>query len=230
MKRDLRKIFSPISKDYELVNHILTLSLDHLWRRKAARIASRSGGNLWLDVCTGTGEMACYLSRNSKGSASIVGVDFSPVMIKEARRKRGGCFSLLVVADAGELPFKDESFDLVTISFGMRNLEEDKKGLLSSLKEFHRVLRVGGRLVILETSQPELMFIRKIFHFFVRVTVVPLGVILTGSKQSYSYLSYSIRNFPPAPELKKLFIDAGFNKVEIYPLFFGVAAIHKAIK
>jgi len=230
MKRELKGIFGPILDKYELFNHIATLGLDYFWRRKAGRIASREGGTLWLDICTGTGEMAQILRKNASPHTWVLGLDFSKDMIMEAKRRRGGAFDFLVLGDAGELPFKDETFELVTTAFATRNLEESKKGLLSTLKEFHRVLRPGGRLIILETSQPDLMLLKKIFHLFVKITVMPLGTILTGSRQSYSYLSYSIRHFLTAPELKRTLREAGFKRVEVYPLFFGAAAIHKAFK
>ena len=230
LRKGVQKIYREVAKTYELVNHVLTLGMDVLWRKKAARIAVHEGGNVWLDVCCGTGEMARYLSGLSSECVNIFAVDFSFPMLKKAMEKKTASNIFPVIAEAGVLPFPDNSLDLVTISFATRNLNPRKEIMESYLKEFNRVLKPGGHFINLETSQPTSTMIRKLFHFYVNKIVKPLGWLLSGSKSGYRYLSFTIPRFYTAEEFAQILCESGFSEVEYRQLFLGVSAIHVAKK
>ncbi len=233
MKRGLEELFGQVAWRYELINHVLTFGLDIAWRRKAARLATKGGGSLWLDVCSGTGEMARSLYRESRRSShpvKIVCLDFCPAMFDEFRRIGQTSSFLLVLAEAGMLPFPDGVFDAVMIAFATRNIHTMREALVHCLKEFHRVLRPGGRFINLETSQPRSHLLQKVFHAYLRVTVKPIGHLLSGSRPAFAYLAESIRRFYSSSEFGRLLEAAGFSRVEERPLFWGAAAIHLAFK
>ncbi len=231
MRRSIQKIFSEAAETYELVNHVLTLGFDILWRKKAAREAIRAKGFLWLDVCTGTGEMALNLSRLADEKVKIVSADFCYPMIAKARKKRKIPNLSFVLAESGQLPFADRTFNLVTISFATRNIYPNKRELVAHLREFHRVLKPGGYFVNLETSQPSVRIIQKLFHLYIiKLTVKQLGVLLSGSKSAYRYLAYTIPRFFPPEEFSLILREAGFGRITHRSLFLGVSAIHTAIK
>ncbi len=230
MKKGLKRIFSQVSDNYELVNHMLTLGLDICWRRRAAREAALAGGSVWLDVCSGTGEMAQNLSRLAGKGVRIVSVDFCFPMVSQAFKKSNFRRILFTLAEAKSLPFPDHTFDLVTISFATRNLNPRRELLLDNLRELWRVLKPNGRLVNLETSQPLIKIFRWLFHFYVRLVVKPIGFFFTGSKAAYSYLSSTILRFYEPEEFSLILNQAGFEHVFFRSLLFGVSAIHTAVK
>lgn len=230
MTSPVRKIFEEVPKTYELINHVLTLGMDVAWRKKAVRIAAEGGGAMWMDICSGTGETAAYLRRIAPKDTTIISADFCFPMIQIATRKPEAKNIHFTLTDAGKLPFPDETFDLITISFATRNLNTSRGHLFGCFKEFHRVLKTGGRFVNLETSQPDSKFIRNIFHSFIGVFVRPIGKTISGSKAGYTYLSQTIPRFYDARELANIMIEAGFSNVTYQKMFFGAAAIHKAIK
>ncbi|MDQ1353521.1 MAG: demethylmenaquinone methyltransferase / 2-methoxy-6-polyprenyl,4-benzoquinol methylase, partial [Acidobacteriota bacterium] len=163
----------------------------------------------------------------------IIAADFSAQMLAQAAAKiheKGISNISFTFADALLLPFADNSFDAVTISFATRNLDAHQGHLLQAFREFHRVLKPGGCFFNLETSQPPLKIIRWFFHLYVKLTVKPIGWMISGSKSSYAYLSSSIRSFYPAPELEALLYEAGFKTVVYQRFLFGAAAIHQACK
>lgn len=230
MRKGVQRLFSEVAKTYELVNHILTFGLDMAWRRKAAREAAKAGGNLWLDVCSGTGEMALNLSRLADETVKIISVDFSDSMLARGLKTRTIHQLSWVMADAVHLPFTDDSFDLVTISFATRNININREILVAHFKEFRRVLKPGGCFINLETSQPSKKIIQKLFHFYIKSAVKPLGYVISGSKAGYTYLSHTIPRFYSAKRLASLLLESGFKKVIHRPLFLGVSAIHTAWK
>ncbi len=230
MRKGIRKIFSEVANTYELVNHVLTFGLDILWRKKAAREAAKAKGLLWMDVCSGTGEMALNLSRLADKKVKIISVDFCHPMIARAQEKRKIPNHSFVLAESELLPFADKAFSLVTISFATRNIYPNKGVLVSHLKEFHRVLKPGGYFVNLETSQPSIRIIRKLFHLYIKLTVKQLGYFLSGSRAGYSYLAFTIPRFFPPEEFSEILSEAGFARVTHRSLFLGVSAIHTAVK
>lgn len=226
----LKNVFSEVPATYERVNRVLTLGLDRVWRRRAARIAAAAGGGQWVDMCTGTGETAVYLSRLAPEGTRIQAVDFSPAMMAEARKKREAARIEFVSADIHALPFSNESVDLITMSFAARNINVNRESLVHGLAELHRVLKPGGRFVNLETSQPPSCLVRKCFHLYVKLFVRQVGSRLSGSNTGYSYLSKTIPRFYPAEVLVDILRQAGFREVSFQRLMFGVAAIHQARK
>jgi len=230
MSEGIKKLFSEVSDNYELVNHVLTLGLDIYWRREAAREAAKAGGFLWLDVCSGTGEMVQNLSRLAGKRITLVSTDFCFPMLAKAREKTYVRQVLFTLAEAKFLPFPDQTFDLVTISFATRNLNHRQDILLDNLREFWRVLKPGGRFINLETSQPSFKIFRKLLHSYARLVVKPVGFYLTGSKAGYRYLSFTIPRFYPPEEFSLLLDEAGFRLIFFRSLLFGVSAIHTAIK
>jgi demethylmenaquinone methyltransferase/2-methoxy-6-polyprenyl-1,4-benzoquinol methylase len=227
----VQRTFSPrVSTTYELVNHILTFGHDALWRRRAARIAAEQGGTQWADMCTGTGEMAVCLSRLARRGTSIHAVDFSAPMMAEAMKKPEARNIDFVVSDVKALDFPDESLDLVTISFATRNINLNKAVLTQTFAEFCRVLKPGGRFINLETSQPSSLLIRRLFHFYVRLFVKPVGGLISGSYRGYAYLAHTIPRFYPPEELSKIMRAAGFKNVTYRKLLFGIASIHQGTK
>ena len=229
MKKGIQKIYTEVAATYEKVNHVLTLGLDILWRKKAAAAAAESDPGLCLDICSGTGEMAQNLVR-SIGGATVVSADFSPEMLGVSRRRNLKFPVLFILTDAARLSFADNSFDLVIISFATRNLNSNRARLLAHLKEFHRVLKPGCPFINLETSQPRSHAIRSLFHAYVRLTVRSIGTWISGSKSGYSYLAHTIPRFYSAAQLAEILHEAGFESVTAKSYLFGIAALHTAIK
>jgi demethylmenaquinone methyltransferase/2-methoxy-6-polyprenyl-1,4-benzoquinol methylase len=230
MDKGIRNIFSEVPETYELINHILTFGLDILWRKKAAKIAVKSGGTRWLDICTGTGEMALYLCRFAKNGTNVYAADFSFPMLKKAYTKPKGKYIKFLLSDVKKLPFPDNTFDLITISFATRNINVSRNILIQSFKEFYRILRINGRFVNLETSQPSYLLTRKVFHTYVRLSIKPIGSLISSSKSGYTYLANSIPRFYHPEDLRYIMYQAGFKNIRVKKLMLGAAAIHKGIK
>jgi demethylmenaquinone methyltransferase/2-methoxy-6-polyprenyl-1,4-benzoquinol methylase len=230
MTKRIKRIFAEVAPTYELVNHVLTLGLDMIWRKKAARLAAQGGGRRWLDVCSGTGEMAKELGRLAPVGATVIAVDFSRPMLYRALKKARRGFFYPAAAELPSLPFSDETFDLVTISFAARNINTGPKALLACFREFHRVLKPGSRFVNLETSQPDNSIIRELFHLYIKTTVKAVGRMISGSRAGYIYLASTIPRFYDAPALAALLDEAGFGPVFSKRFLFGAAAIHSTIK
>ncbi|MEW6034130.1 MAG: ubiquinone/menaquinone biosynthesis methyltransferase [Chloroflexota bacterium] len=230
MTKGIQRVFSEVSHTYELVNHVLTFGLDILWRRKAAALAAKGGGARWIDMCSGTGEMAMNLSRQSRGNSMVLAADCTSQMLKQAMTKSGAGEVNFILADARALPFHDGTFDLITISFATRNINVNREALLQCLREFHRILKPEGRFVNLETSQPRSRLVRRLFHLYVRLVVRDVGNLLSGSRAGYVYLSNTIPRFYGAEEFADIIRQSGFAHVDFQRLLLGVTAIHKAEK
>lgn len=230
MSQGLKKIYPHLVQTYELTNHVLTLGLDTRWRRKAVQEAIRAKGNLWLDMCSGTGEMSKLLSQKAPWGVKILSSDFCFPMLKKASHKKFDSPVSFVLSQADQLPFPDNSLDLITISFATRNLAPSRTRLNSHLRELYRNLKPGGRLVNLETSQPSSPLIRKFFHLYIRFTVKPIGSLLSGSEPGYRYLSSSIPRFYSPGEFSSILRQQGFTHVGYKPLFLGAVALHVAVK
>jgi demethylmenaquinone methyltransferase/2-methoxy-6-polyprenyl-1,4-benzoquinol methylase len=230
MSKGVLKVFSEVAHQYELVNHVLTFGLDIPWRRRAAQIAAFGGGTLWLEVCSGTGEMASNLTKYASPETKIVVSDFSLSMLSRAKEKHELKGTTIFLADSMELPFPDDTFDLVIISFATRNITPTRNRLITFLSEFQRILKPGGRFINLETSQPTQTPLRIAFRFYTKQIVKLVGRLISGSKTGYAYLAHTIPRFFNAEDLSQILYDAGFSKVNYVTMTFGAVAIHRAVK
>ncbi len=222
----VQKIFSQVPETYELINHLFTWGADILCRKQVARLACGIGGVRWLDICTGTGEMATYLQQVAPAKTAVYGLDFSGPMLSVARDKPQGERINFMLGDATVTPFPDGSFDLITISFATRNLGLKPERLTKTFREFWRILKPGGTFLHLETSQPQSRLIRWFFHLYIRLMVRTTGVLISGQKAAYRYLAYTIPHFYPAPQLVEIFRPAGFQSKAVHAYLCGAVALH----
>jgi demethylmenaquinone methyltransferase/2-methoxy-6-polyprenyl-1,4-benzoquinol methylase len=230
LSKGVLRVFSEVAHLYELVNHVLTLGLDIPWRKRAAEMAASGGGTLWLDVCGGTGEMAADLMNLAANDTRIIVSDFSIPMISRAVKKGKLSKATFSLADSQQLPFPDNTFDLIVISFATRNITPTCEKLTKFLREFHRILKPGGRFVNLETSQPSSMPIRIAFHLYTKQVVKLVGKMISGSKTGYAYLAHTISRFFNAEALSDMLYESGFSNVKYVEMTFGTVAIHRAVK
>jgi demethylmenaquinone methyltransferase/2-methoxy-6-polyprenyl-1,4-benzoquinol methylase len=234
----VREMFSRIAPRYDFLNHLLSLSLDRVWRRRTARrfaaVLARPDARA-LDLCCGTGDLTFALERQGSASdaarhsgARVFGSDFALPMLDRARSKavasaQSGTF---LASDALSLPFAAESFDLVTAAFGFRNLANYDRGL----REVFRVLRPGGQIGILEFSDPREGFAAGAFRFYFRNILPRIGGAISGSPEAYSYLPGSVANFPSPVELSNWMEKVGFSDVQYELWNFGSVALHRGTK
>ncbi len=221
-------MFDAIAARYDLLNRILSMGIDARWRRMAVRLAQVPPNGRALDVATGTGDLALALAAASPG-ASVVGLDPSRGMLAVGEKKvraRGleGRVSL-TEGDARTLPYPDGSFDAVTIAFGIRNVPDRPR----ALREMARVLKPGGRLVVLELSEPRRGILGPLARFHVHHVVPRVGALLSGARE-YRYLQASIAAFPDPDTFASMIRDAGLVDVSYVSLTFGVAAIHVGVR
>jgi demethylmenaquinone methyltransferase / 2-methoxy-6-polyprenyl-1,4-benzoquinol methylase len=232
--RNVRDMFSEIAPRYDLLNHVLSLSLDRVWRRRTARRFRHVLHNrdaVVLDMCCGTGDLAFALAKQAAsgpaGGARIVASDFALPMLNLAMQKLGrrGLEVSFMAADSLELPFPDASLDLVTAAFGFRNLANYERGL----GEIARVLRRGGEVAILEFCEPRSDLLAPLYRFYFK-SILPRigGAISSGS--AYAYLPASVVRFPPPAELARMMERAGFGEVRFEVWNFGVVGLHAGRK
>jgi demethylmenaquinone methyltransferase/2-methoxy-6-polyprenyl-1,4-benzoquinol methylase len=224
---DIRRMFDRIAGVYDAMNTAMTVGLHHRWRERAADRAELAAGARALDVCCGTGDLALALARRCGPSGLVVGCDFSEPMLEIARRKaaRANAPVRFEWADALELPYGDGSFDAAAVGFGVRNLADLERGLA----EMARVLRPGGRLVILEITQPTRPPLSHFYSLWFDRIVPRLGV-LAGDATAYRYLPQSVKRFPSPERLAELINAAGLDRVRWLVLAGGIIAIHSGVK
>lgn len=217
-------MFDHVAVSYRRLNTILTFGRDNVWRRYAVGAAAPAPGQAILDICTGTGDMAIRLARTYPES-SVTGLDYSSQMLEAARqnaaRAGGSRQPDFVEADCRKIPFADDSFEVVTAGFGFRNLSADPAIQAGSLKEILRVLKKGGRFVILESSQPSNGLLRRIFSWYASIVVPFIGGGLSGQKEAYVYLGHSMKKFYDGPGLRAVLEQAGFRVESQRPFMAG---------
>jgi demethylmenaquinone methyltransferase / 2-methoxy-6-polyprenyl-1,4-benzoquinol methylase len=232
----VREMFTRIAPRYDFLNHLLSFSLDHVWRRRTAKQFAEALGRpdaRVLDVCCGTGDLAFALDRLRLRASEarvrplpIIGCDFVEPMLTRARHKAHASSRSLVftAADALHLPFADASFDLLTTAFGFRNLANYEGGL----REFARVLRPGGELGILEFSEPSSGPMAGLFRFYFERILPRIGGAISGNAEAYKYLPGSVAKFPSPPELTALIKRTGFVDARMASWNFGSVILHSA--
>lgn len=232
--RPLYHIFTRIPDRYDLINHVITLGMDDGWRRKAALACLQDRPERILDMCCGTGDLGVTIAKLATYNPEITGVDYSQPMLEIASTKAkllpDGKNIRYINADVAKLPFADGYFDCIGISFAFRNLTYQNPMTQSYMAEIMRVLKPGGRFVIIESSQPKTAFIRFFDHLYLRGWVFPSGYALSGNKTAYRYLLDSALNFYSAEEMQEFLLKAGFQQATAQRLFFGASAIYTAVK
>jgi demethylmenaquinone methyltransferase/2-methoxy-6-polyprenyl-1,4-benzoquinol methylase len=222
----VRGMFAAIAPSYDLLNHLLSLNADRRWRRLAVdRLGwERSPGGRFLDLCSGTMDLAAELGRRPGFHGRVVAADFVPEMLRLGVRKAPGLEPL--TADALELPFGDATFDGATVGFGVRNFSD----LDAGLREAARVLKPGARLVVLECSQPPFAPFRRLYYFYFRHVLPRVGRLVSRHADAYTYLPESVLAFPGADELQRRMEASGFAEVGYRRLFLGIVAIHVGVR
>lgn len=226
-KEQVEKMFDDISGKYDLLNRSLSLGIDKLWRKKAIAILNRENPKTILDVATGTADVAIALDRLNP--EKVVGVDLSEGMLsvgREKLKKKGMNHIELVQGDSESLPFSDNSFDASIVAFGVRNFENVVQGLA----DIQRVIKPGGRLVVLEFSKPKIFPIKQLFNFYFRYILPGIGKWVSRSSSAYTYLPESVKAFPEDEEFLLLMKEAGYGSLEQKRLSAGICSIYTGIK
>jgi demethylmenaquinone methyltransferase/2-methoxy-6-polyprenyl-1,4-benzoquinol methylase len=221
----IRSMFATISRRYDRANTVLSGGVHHLWRRKAVRWSEAKSGDRVLDCGTGTGDLAIAFRKVVGDRGRVVGTDFVPEMLELAREKATNIE--WDVADVTRLAFDDATFDVASISFGIRNVNDPRKGIA----EMTRVVRSGGRVIVLEFGQPRNRLFGALYDWYSRHILPRLGGVVTGERDAYSYLQTSSERFPSGDDFVAIMRAAGdFASIEHVPLTFGIAYLYKGVK
>jgi demethylmenaquinone methyltransferase / 2-methoxy-6-polyprenyl-1,4-benzoquinol methylase len=220
----IRRMFDQVAAGYDARNRLFSADRDHVWRRRAARRAALRPDQTALDLCTGTGRLAHELLPYVGPSGRVVGIDFSPVMLDLARRRESQVEFRL--GDVTHLSEPDASVDAVTIGFGLRNLVDRE----TALREMYRVLRPGGRLVILEFAPPPPGLLMRVYRFYLsRVMPAISGLRSADEASAYRYLAETVQAFPQPAELARQLEGLGF-RVSVERMTFGIVALHVGVR
>lgn len=219
--RDVAAMFDDVAGKYDLTNDVLSLGQDRLWRRAVVKAVDARPGQTVLDIAAGTGTSS---EPFADGGVNVVPADFSLGMLRVGRRRRPDLG--FTAADAMRLPFADDSFDVVTMSFGLRNVAS----VDTTLREFLRVTKPGGRMVICEFSQPTNRAFRKVYREYLMRSLPPIARKVSSNPESYVYLAESIQAWPAQRELAEQVRAAGWESVEWRNLTGGIVALHRATK
>jgi demethylmenaquinone methyltransferase/2-methoxy-6-polyprenyl-1,4-benzoquinol methylase len=226
----IQTMFSTIAPRYDLLNRILSLGIDGHWRRFAVAQLPRAENARFLDVATGTCDVALEIVKRFPPDSKIVGVDFSEGMLELGRDKvrKAGYQDRIDVrfADVTSLPFEDNAFDASIIAFGIRNVQDYKKGI----SEMGRVVKRGGKVVILEFTSIQNPFFRAPYRFYITKVLPLIGELVSGKKGAYRYLPSSMIEFPAPEDFKKAMEGTGLRDVKYHKLTFGIAAVHVGTK
>ena len=224
----VRRMFNNISRRYDFLNHFLSAGIDRRWRRRAIEISLLGAGNSFLDVACGTGDLSVEAAGVNPGR--IVGIDFAENMLRgfQVKKTKLGLDGKveIVQASAEELPFPDGTFDVTAVAFGARNFGDLRKGLI----EMRRVLKTGGRIVVLEFSKPKRFPVKQLYFFYFRRILPFVGRIVSGDKGAYMYLPNSVSAFPDGADFVEVMRRSEFKDVSSTILTFGIATAYCGMK
>jgi demethylmenaquinone methyltransferase/2-methoxy-6-polyprenyl-1,4-benzoquinol methylase len=227
-KEQVAKMFNNISHRYDFLNHLLSLGIDKVWRRKAINVLKPLRPKKILDVATGTGDFA--LQALVLNPEKIIGIDISEGMLAVGRKKISEKNLTekieLIRADSENIPYSQNKFDAVTVAFGVRNFENLTRGL----SEIRRVLRPGGMVVVLEFSKPATFPFKQLYHFYFRFILPRIGSLVSSDKEAYTYLPKSVEAFPDGEGFLRILQDVGFKNTQCSSLTFGISTIYTATK
>ncbi len=227
-KEQVAHMFDTISENYDGLNRVISLGIDVSWRKKVVKLVSQNNPKQILDIATGTGDLALMMAELNPDK--IVGLDISPGMLEVGKQKiKKANLSdkiEMVVGDSENIPFEDNTFDAITVSFGVRNFENLDKGLT----EIHRVLKPGGKFVVLETSNPTKFPFKQGYKLYTNFILPIIGKIFSKDKVAYSYLSESANSFPFGQAFNNILTKNGFKNADSLPVTFGVASIYTSTK
>lgn len=229
-KEQVEQMFDNIAPTYDKLNHIMSLNIDRMWRRRVMRIVRRAKAHKIMDVATGTGDLAIAMAKRVDRT-QILGVDLSEEMLAVARRKieKQGLEERIMLekGDAENLSMvASESIDAVTVAFGVRNFEHIERGL----SELYRTLKPGGKLVVLEFSMPKNRLVRWVYSQYAHRLLPRIGGMISKDKQAYTYLPDSVEEFPAPERFSDMLREAGFCRVKARSQSFGIAYIYDATK
>lgn len=225
-RKQAAEMFDRISKTYDLLNVLLSFGIDRYWRWQTARRFEAGRHQKILDCATGTGDQLFAMLKRAKAPVDAVGIDPAPNMLAIAREKsaKRGLDCNFVVGKADSLPFPDGSFDLLTMSFGIRNVED----VPHALREMRRVLKKGGRLAILEFSLPSSKIFRKLHLLYLQRILPKIGKCISGDDTAYTYLANTIATFPHGEDFCRLVKEAGFSICDYHPMTLGIVNLYVA--
>ena len=227
-KKQVEQMFDNISPKYDLLNRILSGGIDIQWRKEVIKMVKAAKPATILDIATGTGDLAIMMAKNT--SAQITGLDLSAGML-EVGKKKVAAENLtnrvtMVQGDSENLPFADNSFDVITVSFGVRNFENLEKGL----SEINRILKPGGTFIILEFSYPTSFPMKQLYTFYSKNILPAIGKLISKDQSAYTYLPDSVAAFPHGEEMKGILKNVNFKQPIDKKLTFGIASIYKSVK
>lgn len=228
-KQQIEEMFDKVSSQYDFLNRILSFGVDIGWRNKVVQTVEKANPKKVLDVATGTGDLAIAMAKKIE-NAHISGFDLSSGMLAKGQEKidKIGLQKQIdmIHGDAENMPFAENAFDAVTVSFGVRNFEN----LALGIKEIHRVLSSGGKLIILEFSQPQTFPVKQLYAFYSKYVLPNIGRLISEDKEAYDYLPNSIQAFPFGKQMTDLLEECGFLNASFKKLHFGIASIYIGTK
>jgi demethylmenaquinone methyltransferase/2-methoxy-6-polyprenyl-1,4-benzoquinol methylase len=231
LNRQVQKMFSDIAPRYDLLNRLLSCGQDRYWRKRAVNRLSPQAGERFLDIATGTADVALEIIRKvPRGTVQVVGIDFSEKMLELAKQKidsQDATHSIQLESGSAEnLPFEDNCFDGTTTAFGVRNFSN----VGQSLREMHRVLKPGGRCAILEFSLPKNSVLKALYRFYFEMLLPRIGRLISKHPSAYTYLPETVASFPVREEFSNLMQQAGFIDVNYKEMTFGIVILYTGVK
>jgi demethylmenaquinone methyltransferase/2-methoxy-6-polyprenyl-1,4-benzoquinol methylase len=227
-KEQVAEMFDNISPKYDFLNHFLSLGIDIIWRKKAIRMLKDDQPKLMLDIATGTGDFA--IEALALNPDKVIGVDISEGMLsigrKKLKKRKLDDRIELRSGDSERLPFEDNKFDAVIVAFGVRNFEDLQKGI----DDIYRVLRKGGKLVVLEFSKPRMFPFKQLYQFYFKWILPKIGKLISKDQSAYTYLPDSVQAFPDGDAFLEVLKKPGFQQTKCKPLTLGISSIYVGVK